>query len=143
MRPFLRSVYSPNAVLRRVFGRRQKTPIRAGLYARVSTQDQTTLPLQRRAMRDYVGRAVVVEIKEVGSGASVRELRQKLLDAARRRDTDVVIVWRLDRWGRSMADLVTTLQELRDLGVSWTSNPAPSWTSPLAVSLFQRGIDII
>jgi hypothetical protein len=32
--------------------------------------------------------------------------RQKLLDAAHRRDIDVVVVWRLDRWGRSMADLV-------------------------------------
>ena len=51
----------------------------------------------------------------------MRELRQKLLDAARRRDIDVVIVWRLDRWGRSMADLVTTLQVLRDLGVGFVS----------------------
>lgn len=118
---------SPNAVSRRVFGqpsRRAKTPVRAGLYARVSTHDQQTLPLQRRAMRDYVGRrgwTIAVDIKEVGSGASVRELRQKLLEAARRRDIDVVVVWRLDRWGRSMADLVTTLQELRDLEVGFVS----------------------
>src|SRR4029078_8109944 len=55
------------------------------------------------------------------SGASLRELRQKLLDAARRRDIDVIVVWRLDRWGRSMADLVTTLQELRDLDVGFVS----------------------
>jgi putative DNA-invertase from lambdoid prophage Rac len=67
------------------------------------------------------GWTIAVEIKEVGSGASVRELRQKLLEAARRRDIDVVVVWRLDRWGRSMADLVTTLQELRDLGVGFVS----------------------
>jgi len=75
-------------------------------------------------MQDYAARrgwTVVIEIKEVGSGASVRELRQKLLEAARRRDIDVVIVWRLDRWGRSMADLVTTLQELRDLDVGFVS----------------------
>jgi Resolvase, N terminal domain len=114
-----------------VFGqpsRRTKTPLRAGLYARVSTHDQQTLPLQRRAMRDYAGTrgwTVAVESKEIGSGASVRELRQKLQDAARRRDIDVVIVWWLDRWGRSMADLVTTLhvqrQELRDLGVGFVS----------------------
>jgi Resolvase, N terminal domain len=44
---------------------------------------------------------------------------KKLLDAARRRDIDVVVVWRLDRWGRSMADLVTTLQQLRDLAVGF------------------------
>ena len=109
---------------RRVFGHRQKTPIRAGLYARISTHDQQTLSLQRRAMREYATRrgwTIAIEIKEVGSGASVRELGQKLLDAARRRDIDVVVVWRLDRWGRSMADLVTTLQELRDLGVGFVS----------------------
>ena len=99
-------------------------PVRAGLYARVSTHDQQTLPLQRRAMRDYTakrGWTIAIDIKEVGSGASDREHRKKLIDAARRRHIDVVIVWRLDRWGRSMADLVTTLQELRDLGVGFVS----------------------
>jgi len=111
----------------RVFGqpsRRRQNPVRAGLYARVSTHDQQTLPLQRRAMRDYADRrdwTIAVDIKEIGSGASVRELREKLIEAARRRDIDVVVVWRLDRWGRSMADLVTTLQELRDLGVGFVS----------------------
>ena len=118
---------SKKAGSRRVFGhpsRRQKHPVRAGLYARVSTHDQQTLPLQRRAMREYAVRrdwTIAVDIKEVGSGASVRELREKLIDAARRRDIDLVVVWRLDRWGRSMADLVTTLQELRDLGVGFVS----------------------
>ena len=115
---------SNNSVSRRVFGHRQKTAIRVGLYARVSTHDQQTLSLQRRAMHDYVERrgwTIAIEVKEVGSGASVRELRQKLIEAARRRDIDVVIVWRLDRWGRSMADFVTTLQELRDLDVGFVS----------------------
>ena len=75
-------------------------------------------------MQDYAARRgwiVAIEIKEVGSGASVRELRQKLINAAHRRDIDVVIVGRLDRWGRSMADLVTTLQELRDLDGGFVS----------------------
>jgi putative DNA-invertase from lambdoid prophage Rac len=118
---------SPNTVSRRVFGqpsRRTKTPVRAGLYARVSTHDQQTLPLQHRAMRGYAakrGWTIALEVKEVGSGASDRELRQKLIEAARRRDIDVVIVWRLDRWGRSMADLMTTLQELRVLEVGFVS----------------------
>ena len=65
----------------------------------VSTHDQQTLSLQRRAMHDYVERrgwTIAIEVKQVGSGASVRELRQKLIEAARRRDIDVVIVWRLD-----------------------------------------------
>jgi putative DNA-invertase from lambdoid prophage Rac len=111
----------------RVFGHpsyRRKNPVRAALYARVSTDDQQTLPLQRRAMRDYAARrdwTIAVDIKEVGSGASVRKLREKLMQAARRRDIDIIVVWRLDRWGRSMADLVTTLQELRDLDVGFVS----------------------
>ena len=41
--------------------------------------------------------------------------------AARRREIDVIIVWRLDRWGRSVADLMTTLRELTDLGVGFVS----------------------
>jgi DNA invertase Pin-like site-specific DNA recombinase len=62
-----------------------------------------------------------VQVKEIGSGASQRELRGKLLEAARRREIDVVLVWRLDRWGRSLADLVATLQELERLEVGFVS----------------------
>lgn len=110
----------------RVFGQQRKPAkmFRAGLYARVSTHDQQTLPLQIRAMREYAakrGWTVAVQIKEVGSGATQRELRRQLLDAARRREIDVVLVWRLDRWGRSLVDLVATLQELIDLNVGFVS----------------------
>ncbi len=41
--------------------------------------------------------------------------------AARRREIDVVLVWRLDRWGRSVADLLATLTELEHLGVGFVS----------------------
>ena len=97
---------------------------RVGLYARVSTHDQQTLPLQMRAMREYAAKSgwqIAVQIKEVGSGAAERELREKLMAAARRREIDVVLVWRLDRWGRSLADLVVTLKELAELGVAFAS----------------------
>jgi DNA invertase Pin-like site-specific DNA recombinase len=110
----------------RVFGQRRKHPkmFRVGLYARVSTFDQHTIPLQIRALREYAARrgwAIAIQVKEVGSGAAQRELREKLLDAARRREIDVVLVWRLDRWGRSVADLLATLQELDHLGVGFVS----------------------
>ena len=49
------------------------------------------------------------------------KLREKLLEAARRREIDVVLVWRLDRWGRSVTDLLATLQELEHLGVGFVS----------------------
>ena len=104
----------------KVFGH----PLRAALYARVSTHDQQTLPLQIRVMREYAakrGWTIVTQVKEVGSGAAQRELREALLAVARRREVDVVLVWRLDRWGRSVADLVSTLQELQHLGVGFVS----------------------
>ena len=50
-----------------------------------------------------------------------RAMRQRLIDSAKRRSIDVVLVWRLDRWGRSVADLVSTLQELTALGVGFVS----------------------
>lgn len=110
----------PKAPSKKVFGH----PLRVGLYARVSTHDQQTLPLQISAMREYAakrGWIIVTQIKEVGSGAAQRELRTTLIAAARRREIDVVLVWRLDRWGRSVADLVSTLQELQHLSVGFVS----------------------
>src|SRR3954468_3326029 len=109
-----------------VFGQARKRVkmFRAGLYARVSTNDQQTLPMQSRAMREYAARrgwTVAVQVREVGSGAVKREAREKLLEAARRREIDVVLVWRLDRWGRSVTDLLPTLQELEHLGVRFVS----------------------
>src|SRR5271155_3261931 len=109
-----------------VFGQARKPAkmFHAGIYARVSTTDQQTVPLQIRALREYAvrrGWTIAMQVKEVGSGASQRQLREKLLDAARRREIDVVLVWRLDRWGRSVADLLATLQELDHLGVGFVS----------------------
>jgi DNA invertase Pin-like site-specific DNA recombinase len=46
----------------------------------------------------------------VGSGATTRPLQKNLIETARRREIDFVLVWRLDRWGRSLVDLVNTLQ---------------------------------
>jgi DNA invertase Pin-like site-specific DNA recombinase len=75
-------------------------------------------------MREYAARrdwAIAVQVREIGSGAIKRQAREKLLEAARRREIDVVLVWRLDRWGRSVTDLLATLQELEHLGVGFVS----------------------
>jgi DNA invertase Pin-like site-specific DNA recombinase len=110
----------------RVFGQARKPArmFRAALYSRVSTNDQHTLSMQNRNMREYSARrgwSIAIEVREVGSGAAQREARKKLLDAARRREIDIVVVWRLDRWGRSVTDLLATLQELEHLGVGFVS----------------------
>jgi putative DNA-invertase from lambdoid prophage Rac len=98
--------------------------MRAALYARVSTHDQQTLGLQADAMIAYIkgrGWDLVKQVKDVGSGARERPGREGLLKAARRREVDAVVVWRLDRWGRSLPDLVVTLRELTELGVGFVS----------------------
>lgn len=108
---------------KRVFGHGEYS-LRAALYARVSTHDQQTLPMQLSAMRAYARKrewVIAMEIKDVGSGATLRQKREELLAAARRREVDIIIVWRLDRWGRSLVDLVTTLQELSSLKVGFVS----------------------
>jgi putative DNA-invertase from lambdoid prophage Rac len=111
---------------RDVFGQSRKRPrmLRAGLYARVSTDDQQTLAMQNRVLREYAARrgwTIAMQVREVGSGAAQRQAREKLLAAARRREIDIVLVWRLDRWGRSVGDLLATLQELDHLGVGFVS----------------------
>ena len=98
--------------------------MRVGIYTRVSTHDQQTLQMQVEAISDYVkqrGWKVIQTVEDVGSGAKERRGREHLLKAARRREIDIVVVWRLDRWGRSVADLMTTLRELTELNVGFVS----------------------
>ena len=117
---------SPEAKSDNVFGqsRRPAKMLRAGLYARVSTNEQQTLAMQNRVMREYSARRgwmIAMQVREVNSGAARRESREKLLEAARRREIDLVLVWRLDRWGRSVTDLLVIFQELEHLGVGFVS----------------------
>jgi DNA invertase Pin-like site-specific DNA recombinase len=113
----------PRSDRREVF-RQGGTAPRVGLYARVSTHDQQTLPLQLSAMREHADRrgwAVILTVEDVGSGVRDRPKRDDLIRAARRREIDHILVWRLDRWGRSLVDLITTLQELTALRVGFVS----------------------
>jgi putative DNA-invertase from lambdoid prophage Rac len=108
--------------------------MKIGCYARVSTHDQHTLTLQRDAMATYAqqrGWSIRVTMSEVGSGSRERPQRDQLMRAARRREIDAIVVWRLDRWGRSVVDLVNTLHELHALGVGFISlHEALDFTTP-------------
>ena len=99
--------------------------MKAGIYARVSTHDQHTLNLQIEAMKKYAlarDWQIETEIAEIGSGAKdTRPKREELINQARRRQIDVIVVWKLDRWGRSVNDLFHTLNELNCLGVGFIS----------------------
>jgi DNA invertase Pin-like site-specific DNA recombinase len=114
---------TPRGDRRGVF-RQGRPGARVGLYARVSTHDQQTLPLQLSAMREHAehrGWTIVLEVEDVGSGVRDRPKREDLMRAARRRELDLILVWRLDRWGRSLVDLITTIQELTALRVGFVS----------------------
>lgn len=90
--------------------------------------------MQLAAMREYAKRrgwTVGIETKEVASGAKTRPKREEILKAARRRELDAIIVWRLDRWGRSLLDLIGTLRELSAIGVGFVSlSEALDMTTP-------------
>jgi DNA invertase Pin-like site-specific DNA recombinase len=87
-------------------------------YARVSTSDQR-LDLQL----DALGRAGVLPEnihKDFASGARVT--RKGLTNALRDcREGDTLVVWKLDRLGRSLPDLINKMQELKGLGVGFRS----------------------
>ena len=97
---------------------------RAAIYARISTRDQKSLQNQLDKMKSYIASRDWVHVKsveEIASGAKTRPKRQDLLRMARRREVDVIIVWKLDRWGRSTQDVTATLNELTELGVGFVS----------------------
>ncbi|MDH4246191.1 MAG: recombinase family protein [Deltaproteobacteria bacterium] len=99
-----------------------KTKRRVGIYLRVSTSGQTT-ENQRRDLKAWVSRSgheLAAVFEDAGiSGAKTREQRPGLdavLKAAARREIDVLAVWSVDRLGRSLPDLLSTLQALHAVG---------------------------
>jgi len=100
---------------------------KVGLYGRVSTTDKGQDPeLQLKDLRAYSkarGWKVFGEYVDKGeSGAKdKRPQLDRLMEDARKRRIDGILVWKLDRFGRSLKSLVTTLEELRALGIQFVS----------------------
>jgi DNA invertase Pin-like site-specific DNA recombinase len=95
-------------------------PRRAALYARVSTRNGQSPENQLAALREVASRAgwdVVGEFVDHGiSGAKGRDQRpafDRLCKAITRREVDLVAGWSVDRFGRSLQNLVAFLQELQ------------------------------
>ena len=98
--------------------------MKVAIYARVSTQDQNTIPMQIKKCREYAKSRnwkVTHVLTDIGSGAKKRPERTNIIDLCRKRQVDLVLVWKLDRWGRSVSDVVTSLEELRELNVKFVS----------------------
>jgi DNA invertase Pin-like site-specific DNA recombinase len=121
---------------------------KAGIYARVSTTDKGQDPeTQLRELRMYVERReFYLEREFVDFSSGRREDRpnyQRLLEAARRREIDVVVVWRYDRFARSTHALVNALKEFKSLGVDFISvTEQTDTTTPQGEFLFNSFANI-
>jgi DNA invertase Pin-like site-specific DNA recombinase len=94
--------------------------MRAALYHRCSTLDQNPALArdELRAAASRLGAEVALDIEETGSGArNDRPGLQKLMSAARGGKLDVVLVWKLDRLGRSALDVLANIRDLDAAGV--------------------------
>src|SRR3954471_293741 len=115
---------------------------RAAIYARVSATDRGQDPeTQLRQLREYAERrgfSLAHEYVDHASGArNDRAEYRAMLEAARRRRFDVLLVWRYDRFARSMRELVNALAEFEGLGIDFVSyNEGADTTTPQGKLLF-------
>jgi DNA invertase Pin-like site-specific DNA recombinase len=130
--------------------------MRCAIYARVSTTDQNC-EMQLRELREYISRrdwkngGEYVDTGFSGAKASRPALDRLMADAAKRK-FDCVVVWKLDRFGRSVLNLSQQLAALTSFGVRFVattqgldtdqSNPTASLLLHIlsAVAEFERSM---
>jgi len=115
--------------------------MRTAIYARVSTTDQST-ESQLLDLRRYVSDRSWNIFKEyVDEGISgtkdSRPALDDLMDAAKKRRFDVVLVWRFDRFARSTKHLILALEEFKNLGIDFVIfQENIDTSSPLGAAIF-------
>jgi DNA invertase Pin-like site-specific DNA recombinase len=109
------------------FAQESTRPItQVALYARVSTLNNQDPEMKLSELREYAGRRgwqIVEEFTDLGV-SGCRESRpalNRLMSDACQRRFDAVLVWKIDRFGRSLKHLVNALAELAALGVAFIS----------------------
>jgi DNA invertase Pin-like site-specific DNA recombinase len=100
--------------------------MRVALYTRVSTKNGQDVGMQTRELRQFVKRRgwqIEAEYTDAGiSGAKEKRPQlDKLMSDAKRRRFDAVVVYRYDRFARSLRHLVNALEEFRALGIDFVS----------------------
>jgi DNA invertase Pin-like site-specific DNA recombinase len=117
--------------------------MRTALYARVSTSDKGQDPeMQLRELREYCERRgwqVVGEYVDVGVSGTKdsRPELNRLMAEANRRKFDAVVVWRFDRFARSVSHLLRALETFRSLGIEFVSfNEAIDTSTPVGKMTF-------
>ena len=113
------------------------------IYARVSTKEQTTDNQieQLKQVATKAGWSVSTVYADVVSGSKGREQRPELdamLKAVTRREVNRVMVWSVDRLGRSLQDLVSTMQEVQAAGADlYLHQQSIDTSTPAGKALFQ------
>lgn len=96
--------------------------MKIAIYCRVSTEEQHTenqeLRLKAYAERNNWEYEVFTETE---STRKTRPIKASLLDKLRKREFDGVLVYKLDRWGRSLQELIMELTELNNKGIAFIS----------------------
>ncbi len=100
-------------------------PTRVAIYARVSTLDQST-DSQLLDLRRYVSERSWQSFKEycdngISGTTDSRPALNELMNDARKRKFDGVLVWRFDRFARSTRHLINALEEFKNLGIDFVS----------------------
>ena len=104
-----------------------KRPIRVALYARVSTSNHgQDVTLQTRELKEFIayrGWQFAGEYVDLGiSGSKVRRPElDRLMADAHRHQFDAVIVWKFDRFARSVSHLLRALETFQELGIDFVS----------------------
>lgn len=113
--------------MKRSAGSNQPTekPFRAAIYVRVSTSDQNP-NVQETELREYAKRRGLavhnVYVDKGQSGAKVnRPALDDLMADCKRRKVDVVLVWKFDRFARSLRHLIEALEEFSARGIEFVS----------------------
>ncbi len=99
--------------------------LRVAFYTRVSTNEQTS-DMQQLELKEYAlsrGFENAAWFNDIGSGTNTKSRPRwlELMNLAKQRRFDIVVCWRLDRFSRSLRDLVLSLQDLDSVGVKFIS----------------------
>jgi len=100
--------------------------MKAGIYYRISTRDKQDIGMQEKACKEYCEREsieIVKEYKDIGESGS-KESRPEfdnLLKDMRNKILDTIIVYKLDRIGRSLSHLVKLFEEFKKKNINFIS----------------------
>lgn len=117
--------------------------MKTAIYARVSTNNGQQSPeMQLQALREYcAARKFVIFREYIDEGISgtqnSRPALNQLMDDARKRKFDSVLVWKFDRFARSTKHLITALEEFKNLGIDFISySENLDTSSPMGKAMF-------